>query len=368
MRRTALTLAGLFAALAAALSSCGRNPSAPTGPSNLVSVKVVAPPTIAPGSTAQLAALANYTDGSSKDVTAAVQWHSSDTSILTISATGLAAGVHVGDVNITAASSAGVSGTQSIVVAPAGTFRLWGQVTGFGLPVNGALVQVTAGIGAGLSSSTDGGGTYRLYGVAGDIQLTVSKTTYVTVTQTVTVNSNTSLNVDLMPPAPPADLTGTYTLAIRADPACTTTDGGALPSVARQRRYTATITPAPGFNPPGGAVKVALSGATFAPDSLNAFYGGLTSDGATFGVNDPMYYYCGCRDLAEVLPDGHLYLVSGAIGVTRSGNDLVGSLNGTITIALGPDFGNVVAQCTSAHHSVTFTTQSGSPARVRTRR
>jgi hypothetical protein len=77
MRRTALTLAGLFAAVAAALSSCGRNTSVLTGPSNLVSVKVMAPPTIAPGSTAQLSALATYTDGSSKDVTMAVQWHSS---------------------------------------------------------------------------------------------------------------------------------------------------------------------------------------------------------------------------------------------------------------------------------------------------
>src|SRR6516225_467585 len=121
MRRTALTLASLFAALAAALSSCGRNPSAPTGPSNLVSVKVVAPATIAPGSTVQLAALATYSDGSSKDATAAVQWHSSDTSILTISATGLALGIHVGDVNVTATHSTGLSATQSIVVVPAGT-------------------------------------------------------------------------------------------------------------------------------------------------------------------------------------------------------------------------------------------------------
>jgi hypothetical protein len=365
MRRTALTLAGLCAALAAALSSCGRNPSAPTGPSTLVSAKVLAPPTIAPGSTAQLSALATYSDGSTKDVTTAVQWHSSDTSILTISATGLASGVQIGDVFITAASSSGVSATQSIVVVPAGTFRLSGQVTGFGLPVNGALVQVTAGIGAGLSSSTAGGGTYRLYGVAGDIQVTVSKATYVTITQPVNVNSNTSLSFDLMPPAPPPDLTGTYTLAISADPACATTDAGTLPSVARERRYTATI------NPTGHSVKVALSGATFAPNTSKSFDGYLTADGATFYVNDPDYYYSGWRDLAEVLPDGDVYLASGTIDVTRSGNNLVGPFNGTIRIGklpIGPNIGTVVAQCMSAHHSVAFTNQSASPARVRTRR
>src|SRR5262249_45857440 len=120
MRRTVLTVAGLFAALAAALSSCGRNPAGPSNQGNVVSVQVVAPSTIAPGSTAQLSALETYTDGSRKDVTATVQWHSSDTSILTISATGLASGVRVGDVKITATSSTGVaSATQSIVVVPA---------------------------------------------------------------------------------------------------------------------------------------------------------------------------------------------------------------------------------------------------------
>ena len=363
MRRTALTLAGLCAAVATALSSCGRNTSVPTGPSNLVSLKVMAPSTIAPGSTAQLSALGTYTDGSSKDVTMAVQWHSSDTSILSISATGLASGVHVGDVTIAAAYT-GVSGTQSIVVVPAGTFRLSGQVTGLGSVLDGALVQVIAGIGAGLSSST-AGGTYRLYGVAGDIQVTVSNTSYLTITQAVTVNDNTSLNFDLTPAAPPPDLAGPYTLAITADPACPTTDAGALPSVARERRYAATI------NPTGNQLKVALSGANFAPNSSNSLDGRLTPDGATIWANVEDYYYSGVRNLAEVLPDGDVYLVSGIMDVTRSGNDLVGSLNGTIRIGklpIGRDVGTVVAQCPSAHHPVTFTYRTGSPARLRTRR
>jgi hypothetical protein len=257
-----------------------------------------------------------------------------------------------------------VSATQSIVVVPAGTFRLAGDVTGLGSALDGALVQVTAGIGAGLSSSTISG-AYRLYGVAGDIQVSVSNTGYVTITQAVTVTSNTSLHFDLMPVTPPPDLAGTYTLAITADPSCTMTGDGALPSVARERRYGATISQTGKGGPP---LKVALSGATFAPNSINAFYGFLRPDGATFDVNEPGYYYCGCRDLAELLPDSEVYLVSGHIDVTRSGNDLVGSLNGTIRIALGPNFGNVVAQCTSAHHPVTFTNQSGSPSRSRTRR
>jgi Bacterial Ig-like domain (group 2) len=367
MRGTALTLGVLLATVAVGLSSCGR--SAPTGPSKsgapaiLVTVKVVAPSTIAPGSTAQLAALATYTDGSSKDVTAAVQWHSSDPSILTIDATGLAAGVRVGDVKITATASSGVaSATQSIVVVPAGTFRLSGLVYGLEHPLDAALVQVTAGIGAGLESST-GVGLYRLYGVAGTIQLTVSKAGYVTSAQAVVVNdNNTTLNFALTPVVPPPDVAGTYTLDIAADPACTTTDAGSLPSVARERRYMATIYQQ-AQNPP---IKVALSGPDFIATSSHAFFGFHTTDGATFDVNDPIYYYSGLRDLAELLPDGNVYLASGHINVSRSGDNLVGSLNGTIRIALASNLDNIVGQCTSVRHPVTFTNQGGSPARVRT--
>jgi hypothetical protein len=363
MKRTALTLAGLFAAMAAALFSCG-SPSVPTGPSTLVGVQVVAPGTIAPGSTAQLSALATYTDGSTKDVTTAVLWHSSDTSILTISATGLASGIRAGDVNITASYNNRVSATQSVVVVPAGTFRLSGFVTGLNSSLNGALVQVTAGTGAGLSSSTTVGGAYELLGVAGNIQVTVSKAAYVTATQGLTVNTNTSLNFALLTVAPPPNLAGTYTLAITADPACMTTGAGALPSVARERQYAAVITLT-------DQLTAALSGATFAPNSSHLLYGELTADGATFDVNDTIYYYSGYRDLAELLPDGTVYLASGHVDLTLSGKDLVGTLNGTIRVAVGPnlpDLGTFVGQCASTSHSVTFTNQSGSPARVRIRR
>src|SRR5262249_49791419 len=132
-----------------------------------------------------------------------------------------------------------------------------------------------------------------------------------------------------------------------------------LPSVARERRYTATIS-LQALYPP---VKVALSGANFIPESTNVLLGFHTPDGATFEVNDTIYYYSGSRALAGLPPGGEVYLARGRMEVTRSGNDLVGSLNGAIRVALGPHIGNIVGQCTSVHHSVTFTNQSGSPAR-----
>jgi hypothetical protein len=250
-----------------------------------------------------------------------------------------------------------------ILVVPAGTFRLSGSVLGLsGWPLEGALVQVTAGIGAGLSSSTVGG-VYRLYGVAGDIQVMVSEPSYMSITQAVTVNSNANHNFDLATVDPPPDLAGTYTLRIAADPACPTAGDGALPAIGREREYTAMIQPSE------NGIRAGLSGADFLSNSKKSLSGHVTPNGATFYANDPSYYYSNYPDLAELLPGGYLYLTSGTIDVTRSGNDLVGTLNGTIKIIdNGSLRGHTVGQCTSAHHPVTFMSQSGNPARTRLRR
>jgi hypothetical protein len=87
------------------------------------------PVSVAAGLTQQLSATGHYSDGSTKDLTAAVTWSSANTSVVTMNTTGLATGVaQGGPVTITAALN-GVSGTtpltvtqpalQSITVSPA---------------------------------------------------------------------------------------------------------------------------------------------------------------------------------------------------------------------------------------------------------
>jgi hypothetical protein len=351
----------LSAAVALLVANCN-SPASPTTSTlkTALGLKILVPSTIAPAHTAQLSAAVTYSDGTSQDVTATVQWRSSDTSILTISAAGLASGVQAGESNVTATLNPGVAATQTILVLPAGTFRLSGEIIGLGASVDGVLVQVTAGVGAGLSSSTVGG-AYRLYGVAGDIQVTVTKSLWVPITQTVTVNSNTVLNFDLASVNPPPNLAGTYTLRITADPGCATTGDGALPAVGQQREYLAMI------QEPGRitAISVALSGAHFLQSSKNSFDGWLTPNGASFDVNDPMYYYSGYRDVAELLSDGSVYLFSGGIDVMLSANDLVGTLNGTISVASDSSLSHTIGHCTSTHHVVTFTSQGGKSGRAR---
>jgi hypothetical protein len=325
--------------------------------------------TIAPGATAQLSATANYSDGSSKDVTTAVIWRTSDTSILTIGDSGLASARQSGDVTVTATLSSTVigslTGTQPILVVPSGTFRLNGRVTWLNRDLDGASVQVIAGIGAGLPAVTAADGSYRLYGVVGDIGLMVSKASYQTIQQATRIDRNTTLNFDMVTNQPLPELVGTYTLQIVADPACATTGSQTLPDSARVRRYSATIEDRGGVN----GIDVRLSGATFLPQR-NLIWGYGTPNGAILDVNHLDYYYgigYPPPDLGEVLPSGDVYSPSGSIAVSAIGADLVGSLDGAIKVWAVPP-GGLLGQCTSTHHTVTFTKQGSGTARTAVRR
>ena len=350
------------------LASCRNSstPTAPTGPAVAVSLRISGPSTVAPGSTAPFSAQVIYSDGSNKDVTTAVQWYSSATSILTVSATGVASAIQSGDVVISATfnnAQGGVSAGKPIEVVPSGPFRLSGTVTGFGAQLDGALVQVTAGVGAGLSATTSGG-FFRLYGVAGNIQLSVNKDMYVAITKAVTVTANDdNLNFDLLPVNPPPNLAGAYTLRITADSACATDGAGILPAIGRDRRYTATISQTE------SSLHVVLSGAAFMSDR-NSFYGNLVAlDTATSAFYLDSYFYYKVFDVVEVLPDGsgNIYALDGEITVARPATDLVGTFNGRIVVKTSAS-GVIVGQCTSTHHGVTFTKTGGSPSRTRTGR
>ena len=336
----------------------------PPGAPYAFKLSISAPPTIAPGSTVQLSATAGYTDGSSKDVTGAVVWLSSDQSILTISNAGLASTHQSGEPLISARLNSTTGPLQAgvrLLVIPSGTFKLSGRVTWQGgRDLAGAAVQVTSGIGSGLAAVTAADGSYALYGVAGDIALTISKAEYQTIYQTARIDLNTTLNFDMVTVYPLPSLAGDYTLQISADPACAAAGPQTLPDSARVRRYTATV---------DNEIRVSLSEATFLPHA-NFMFGYATPDGAILDVNHLDYYYgvgYPPPDLGEVLPDGNVYSPSGTITLSTSGADLVGTLNGAIKVWGVATGSGLLGQCTSTHHAVTFTKQSGT-ARIRAHR
>ena len=66
-------------------------------PPTLVSITVFPNPELVNvGGTNQLAAIGNFSDGSQQDLTNTATWTSSDTTIATVSTTGLATGVKIG--------------------------------------------------------------------------------------------------------------------------------------------------------------------------------------------------------------------------------------------------------------------------------
>lgn len=112
-----------FAALTL-LAGCGggdqgRDPILGIGAATLTSVTVTpATASIAAGNTQQFVATANYTDGSTRDVTTASAWTSATPTAATVgAATGLATGVAAGSSAISAAYN-GQTGTASLTVTP----------------------------------------------------------------------------------------------------------------------------------------------------------------------------------------------------------------------------------------------------------
>lgn len=106
------------ATVTAALSGVSGKASLTVGSASAtVSSIAVSPSTMsfAAGSTQQFKATAAYSDGTTGDVTSSVTWMSSDTSVATVNASGLATGVASGSATISAALNK-ITGTASVTI------------------------------------------------------------------------------------------------------------------------------------------------------------------------------------------------------------------------------------------------------------
>ncbi len=357
MRITQCVVALVATTIVACGGSKGGPPAAPVV--TLVSLSLSGPSMIAPGSMAAFTATGHMSDGSTQDFSAKVAWTTQDGNVLSVANTGLASGRAPGESLLTAASVT-FRATLSVLVLPPGTFRLTGTVLDGDAPVVGATVSVTAGTGAGLSTTTDGSGLYRLYGVAGSVQLRVTNLGYQDAAPSIIVTGQASLDVHLTSSGPAPNLAGVYSMAITAASSCFGSLEALTPDL-RQRHYLATITQS------GRILQVSLSGATFVltgDGHGSSFSAHVDSAGVTFQVGDG-YYYAG-PDLLESLDDGRSVLISGNGTLTMSAGSLVGSINGSYIIGNSVRVWTnhwVLAGC-NGNNPVTFTPQSA-PARIR---
>lgn len=229
---------------------------------------------------------------------------------------------------------------------------LSGRVTESGVPVRDAAVTVTSGIGAGLSSTTDDNGRYTLFGVAGPVAIRVTKNGYATVSEPLTADAAGVLDFAITQLGV-VDISGTYSMTLTADPACPAegTQPGALPNELRQRQYVATITQA------GATFRATLSGVPFVVSAGrgNGFSGRVEPGQVSFSIGDG--YYTPYPDLIESLGPNGVFLVAGFGTIKRSGQDLLGELNGVFIVGQPPIWTNqwYVAECNRPHHRVVLT-------------
>jgi hypothetical protein len=332
-----MRIASLAAGLALAaiaigvVESCSKSPAAPANGAQRL--EIVGPTSVAPGDTRQFTALLHAPDSLARNVTTDVAWQSRADQIFSVSSTGEVAGIRSGDGSLTAfyRPDSSITASREVIVVPTGTYRLAGLVTEAdspNVPIPDAQLDLVAGSGAGLSTTTGTDGRYRLHGVAGDAQIRISKKGYDLSIDRITIQDHAMENFQLTLSRGRMEVGGEYQLTIAAADSC----GPELPDEARRRVYTAVVVQQ------GRQLEVALGGATFATSKAgkgNRFLGTAEADHVKFTLyQEPFYSYYPSvprhyPDVVEQLTSGFLTIAGTAV-LKRSSRGLSGPLGGTL--------------------------------------
>jgi hypothetical protein len=356
-------LAGIVAAtvVAFALASCGHDQKTPTAPSTPVTpttptptplptlqrVTLTVPTSIAPGESVQARASAVMSDGSIQDVTSLAQWSAGDRRRLDVNSSGIATGVASGEGFVFARYQTR-SASATVIVVPAGTYRLRGVVTDEGQPLDQATVTVVGGVGAGAEAVTFPNSGYVLYGVGGHVRLQIKRDGYLNLIQELDVTDHRTVDFAMTIDHPREQVGGRYTLAIGGR--CTV---GSLQGADLPRTYEATV------NQSGARLEVILSGADFLVtggrgNRVEGTIDGLGRVKLVIGDTSPYYYYSytGQYDIVERLAGTTVLVANGFVAATSSPSRISGSLSGRINVGsgIGPPFFQFSSQCYSSSH------------------
>ena len=332
--------------------ACNRNtPTSPgsnpitSAPVTTVRLEVTAVASLAPGADAPLRANAIFSDGSVQDVTDRTKFSSGNVTVLQVVGA-VATGVAVGEARVNASYQAPEGtryGSALVDVLLPGTFKLSGRITDSGVAVADAMVTVRSGIGAGLTTRTQGEGKYVLYGVAGRVGLELRRQGYVDSLVDVDVNRSLVHDLAMIPDRTRAVVSGSYTLTIdmgSCDPA-----SEAMPTELRHRQYSADVAQE------NARLTVTLRGADF---FANRFTGAIDPLGrVTFMIGDPAdHYLTGPFDLVERVSPTEVFVAYGSVNGTLTESGLSGALNGylMLTDANYPIYFRASAACWSTGH------------------
>jgi len=343
MTRVCLVVTCLVVAVA-----CGGDKSSPvpTFPSSSTRTAIVSTlafqgpaPVIGPGETGQVKLLARFSDGSERDVTADATWASTQPQIATVEP-GVIKGVALGRTTIRA-TYMNRNASLNLVIQPAGTFIVSGNITEPVLVVV-PIATVTALSGGADLATTTSFGTYELFGISGTVTLRVSSPGYVTETKTLTVTQNVRVDVEIKPVVAPASVGGTYSMTLTISPSCSI-----VPADQRTRTYTATITQN------SAQLSIRLSGANFVRSGAvekSSFGGKISGSAMTLDFGDGYYVFYYGAIVQEMLPGGQILGIWGTMRAT-AGATMSGDLAGGFTYREN----NRTAGCSASDNRLTFT-------------
>jgi hypothetical protein len=186
---TALIVAAFCSAACGSDSNTPASPNAPTAPAaRTISSLTLAGPAfeapVLPEQTRQFTATAQYSDGTSQDLTASATWSSSNESVATVTA-GRVKAVGNGEATITARVTTvtpAAEGTLKVSLNVPPAIAVTGLVReappNSGRPVAGARVEVTGVDAVSRTAITDAAGAYSVPGVRAPFSVRVTKDGY----------------------------------------------------------------------------------------------------------------------------------------------------------------------------------------------
>jgi hypothetical protein len=289
----------------------------------VTAIRVSGPTRVAPGASAEYTATAGFSDGSSKDVTTQATWSpTGHFGALYFTGAGTAQAANRGESVVTARLNSKNSAPLTVLVLEPGTFRVSGAVTeSAGRALPGVTVEIVSGTGAGLQAKTDFRGHYALYGAAGTVELRASAEGFDQRVDQKSITNEASVDFMLTSLVPPADIAGTWLLALSPSPSCRDN----FPEIARERKYEVH------FVQQGTGLRLTISGPTLEVWNPDENGGTVFGQSVAFGfIGDTDYGSWSSTDLLDRLSETESLGFDGYVQGTVAGSEIRATMDGDV--------------------------------------
>ena len=325
----------VLALITLSIVACGETSIEPSGIVRALSINGTAS-FAQPGDVVRLIAVAAFSEGSVRDVTAKATWQTTG-QVISIVGPGTAKAERYGAEPITV-SYGGRFAKKDSRVAPEGAFLLTGMVrTQGGIPVEGARVEFASRCGT-VSNMTDANGSYTLP-AQGETTMRVEKDGFDSVSMPVSVDDDGRRDFTLQFATASGNASTKYQLLVVASPTC------ALPLPVMRRTYGALM------EQMGSDLYVTVDGGDFvAYAGRIGFTGSRTGDLMRFVIRDTMD---DGFNLVERVPNvGDVYF-SGTAEGTLADPEFFATFSGKIDVK-PLTAGGLRATCQAVDHRLEF--------------